>query len=433
MIKANSSSASPCGNETSSNCVVWQGSDIACLGIEKGQTISVAMKLVADEVCVLMDTLDLSDLDLKCVFDLCISCPEPEKTLKTVLQLIINKICTIQDIIDSLELSSGSGSDPIILLASCFQYTDADGDLITELPHSSYTKRIANQVCQLLLDVSTIKDDISNLQVQADDLQVQINNLNMNIPDVTSDCLFVGTKSIDDAWDVLDQAFCQLRTSVGLTTEINLAIARQCSGLNTDLGSTPGWTTSPQNLAQSFANLWIAFCDIRDRVVTIEDTCCKTDCSDVKLGFSAAYNDDASGIILKFTSGAGTSIPVGFSDQGSTGTITDIDGNVESFTIAISNNLTEEIAISGLNTNGALTIDITAVIGDGTVTCEKCLTKKMTAAQCAFCEITASGADGSSAVIIYESTTSSVVVEASSTTTTTSSSTTTTTTTGAPA
>jgi len=433
VIKSNSSSQSPCGNESTSNCVIWQGEDLTCLGIEKGQTISTTIKLVADEVCAIKDSLDLTDLDLKCIFDLCISCPEPEKTLKTVLQLIINKVCTIQDVLDNLELASGSGSDPIILLASCFQYTDADGDLITELPHSSYTKRIANQVCQILLDVSSMQDDISNLQVQADDLQVQINNLSTNIPDVTSDCLFVGTKSIDDAWDVLDQAFCQLRTAVGLTTEINLAIARQCSGLNTDLGSTPGWTVSPQNLAQSFANLWIAFCDIRDRVVTIEDTCCKTDCSDVKLGFSAAYNDDASGIILKFTSGAGTSIPVGFTDQGSTGTITDQNGNVEDFTITISNNLTDEIAISGLDTSGPLTIEITAIMGDGSVTCEKCLSKKMTAAQCAFCEITATGSDGSTAVLIYESTTSSVVVEASSTTTTTSSSSTTTTTTGAPA
>lgn len=428
MIKVSSSSLDPCGGGTTSNCVEWQGENIECLGIEKGEYISETIKKVADEVCELMNTLDLSDLDLKCVFDLCTSCPEPEKTLKAVLELLINKICSLEEIIDNLEVSGSTGTDPVINLASCFQFTDVDGDLVVELPHSAYTKRIANQVCQILLNVSSLQDDVQDLQNTVNDLQTQINNLETQIPDVSSDCLFVGVKSIEDAWDLLDQAFCQHRTAVGLTTDINLAIAQQCEGLNTDFGSTPGWSVSPANLANSLRNLWIAFCSLRDQVLP----CCAITCEDVSVGFSAVFNQAGDGIILRFTSGNGTSIPSGMEDLGSTGTITDIDGNVQNFNITIENGLEEEILLSGLNLNGDLIVEVTAIIGNDSLNCQKCLTRTVKSALCNYCEITASGEEGSSAVIVYKSSGTASTIEVSTTTTTTSTSSTTTTTTTLP-
>jgi len=424
VIKTSSSSTNPCGNGTTSECVEWQGDDLECLGIEKGQTISEVNKLIADEVCALKESLDLSDIDLKCIFDLCISCPEPEKTLRTVLELLINKVCSLQDIIDNLNVSTSTSSDPVILMASCFQFTDVDGDLITELPHSSYTKRIAAQVCSILLDVASLQDDVTELQNNLNDLQVQVDAIETNIPDVTSDCLFVGTQSIEDAWDVMDQAFCQFRTAVGLPTDVNLAIGRQCSDLNTDFAATPGWQLSVANLAQSVGNLWIAFCDLRAQVLP----CCAVTCADVSVGFSAVYNEAGDGLILTFSFGNGTSIPTGMEDLGSTGTITDVDGNVQDFNITIENGLVEEIILSGVNTTGALVVDITAVIGNDSLSCQKCLSKTVSKATCAFCEICAEGEDeDASVVIIYQSSSSGIVVENSSTTTSTSTTTTTTT------
>lgn len=424
MIKANSSTTNPCGGGTTSECVTWEGGEIECLGIENGDTLSVTVKTLAEEICALQEELDLSDLDLKCVFDLCVSCPEPEKTLQTVLELIINKICSIQEIIDNLDLSSSSGTDPVLTLASCFQYTDVDGDLIIELPHTNYTKRIANQVCAILLDIASLQDDVGDLQNIVNDLQTQIDALELNIPDVTSDCLFVGTKSIDEAWDVLDQAFCQLRTSVGLPTAVNLAISKQCEDLNDEFGSEPGWNMSPANLAQSISNLWIAFCAVR----ATQEICCEVTCEDVELGFSASLNEDNTAVTLKFTFGAGTNIPTGFTDQGSTGTITDVDGNVESFNLTIENNAEIDVPISGLNVNDSLVIEINAVIGTEGLTCQKCLSKTVRSSNCGFCEITATGTEGSSAVIVYEDDAVAAIVEISTTTTTTSTSTTTTTT-----
>lgn len=424
MIKTNSSTSSPCGTTTTSECVIWQGGDIACLGIKNGDTLSVSIAALATEICNLIEELDLDDLDLKCIFSICVDCPVPRKTLKTVLGLIINKICSLEEIINALQLAGTTDVDPVITLASCFQYTDADGDLIVELPHSSYTKRIALKVCQLLLDVSSMQDDISDLQVQVNDLQTQINNLDLTIPDVSSDCLFVGTKSIEDAWELMDMAFCQLRDALGMPTDLNNAISQQCDSMNAEFGASPGWTVSPENLAQSVANLWIAFCAYRTTVAS----CCAADCADVLLGFSTSFNEDNTEITLLFTSGAGTNIPAGFTDGGSSGTITDIDGNVESFNLTIENNAEIVIPISSLNLTGDLEISINAIMTTGTLTCQKCLLKTIKKPSCNYCEICATGDAGASIVVVYktESSTSATVFD---TTTTTS---TTTTTTAAP-
>lgn len=429
MIKTNSSSTNPCGNGTTSECVTWEGPDIECLGIEKGQTISVAMEILANEICELKESLDLSDLDLKCLFDICADCPDPVKTLRTVLELIINKICSIQETIDALNLSTSTGSDPILTLASCFQYTSAEGDLIVELPHTTYTKRIATKVCELVLNVSALQDDVADLQNTVSDLQTQINELDLNIPDVTSDCLFVGTKSIADAWELLDAAFCQLRTGVGTITEINLAISRQCSELNAEFGGEPGWVAVPENLADSLNNLWIAFCAVK----AVQDTCCAVTCDDVLIGFNATYSEDNTEVILTFTSGAGTSLPNGFTDIGSTINITDIDGNVATFNTGgadvIELNAELEVNVTGLNLNGDLVITIDTNISNGTLTCSKCITKTIKKPNCAYCEICAEGEDGSYVVITYRLEGSSIVTNYEPTTTTTS---TTTTTTAAP-
>lgn len=434
MIKSSSSGSSSCGSNPPSNCVIWNGGDIECLGITNGDTLSVTIATLAEEICDLKDQLDLSDLDLKCVFELCITCRQPVKTLQTVLELIINKICSLEEIINSLELSGSTGDDPILNMANCFHYTDADGDLITELPHTSYTKRIAIKVCQILLDISSMQDDISDLQDTVDDLQTQINNLDLELDDVTSDCLFTGSKSIEDAWDILDQAFCQFRTAIGLPTDINIAISRQCEDLNAELGSEPGWQTSPANLAQSVSNIWIALCDIRDRLAANEE-CCAATCADVEIGFTITLNEARDEATIRFTSGAGTAIPTGFEDEGSTMTVTDESGNSLDFNVTVENNGEEILTLTGLDAGDVYTFDLNAVVGNGSLTCQKCVSKKsIVSTLCNYCEISVTGSGSDSVTVIYDDPNSSesVTNPTITTTTTTTSSTTTTTTTAAP-
>jgi len=398
----NTSKKSNCGNPTTTECVTWQGENIPCLGIERGQFISESVKLVADEVCILKSTLDLTDLDLKCVFDLCLSCPDPEKTLKVVLQLIINKICTINQAIANLSVSTSTNSDPLVRLASCFQYTNDNGDLVIELAHSDYTRRIANAVCTILLDISTLQNDIDDLRDRVLAVETRVNNFDSSLPDVDSSCLFVGVRPVNEAYSLLDQAFCQLRGATGNTTDINRAVSQQCSDLNAEFAATPGWSLNPVNLAQTIQNMWIVMCKRSAEVKSIQDTCCAITCDDVKIGFVVLLNTERNEATIRFTSGAGTQLPAGFADAGSVMTITDKSGNSVDFNVPISNNGEEVIDLTGLNTADQYSFDLDAKVSNGALTCQKCISRTATVQDtCTFCEITNIGTTGQ-IVIVYE-------------------------------
>ena len=411
---------------TTSDCVVWQGGDVACLGIENGQLVSQVVFNVATEVCALQSMLDLSDLDLKCVFDLCISCPQPEKTLKIVLDLIINKICSLDTLVKQLSSASTSAEDTLIRLADCFQYKDINGDVILQLPHSEYTKRIANQVCSVLLSLSSLQnsmDELNNSVVQLDD-RIQALEQKNSTP-VTSSCLYTNTKAIEDAYELLDLAFCQLRTATGTPTDINLAIGKQDGTLNAEFATVSGWKLIPASAADLLSNLEIAFASLRSRVSAIENTCCAPSCDNVKIGFAAVLNQASDGITVRFTAGNGTSIPTGFTDAGSVMTVTDSKGNSEDFNVVVANNGTENLVLTAIDMkSGDLKLNLAAKLTNGSLVCEKCVDKTVNIeALCKFCEISATGAEGTSVTILYDDSqgdiTHSTYTQRSTTTTTT--------------
>ena len=47
-------------NPVSSNCVIWQGPDIPCITLCKGDSISDVTYKVATEICTLVDQLSLT-------------------------------------------------------------------------------------------------------------------------------------------------------------------------------------------------------------------------------------------------------------------------------------------------------------------------------------------------------------------------------------
>lgn len=400
MTPIKSSKETNCGNPTTSECVVWQGGDIACLNIENNTKLSVTINQLATEICNLMGTLNLSDLDLKCVFDFCLSCPEPEKTLKVVLQLIINKVCSIDEIIKNIQ-SSSSSEEFNVRMAACFQYVTENGELVVELPHEEYTKRIGILVCQLNTQVSSFQNSIDSLNDTLDNHNVRITSLE-NQPEnsVNSSCLFSGTKPITDAFQLLDQSFCQTRNALGTVTDINQAISKKCDGLNTEFASTPGWILSPNNLAQTINNMWIVLCKRSGEIKSIQDNCCQVDCDDVKVGFVVAFEDGLEVVRIRFTNGSGTNIPNGFLDLGSVLTVSDEHNNSVSVYITIENNGEQVVNLLGLEPEDKLTFSLEAKLGNGSMICQKCVSKVVDAtASCDFCVITNVGTtDG---VIIY--------------------------------
>ncbi len=57
---------SPC-SPTSSNCVIWNGPDIPCLSLCKGDTVTDVVYKLATEFCTILDTLNVDNYDLSCL------------------------------------------------------------------------------------------------------------------------------------------------------------------------------------------------------------------------------------------------------------------------------------------------------------------------------------------------------------------------------
>lgn len=414
---------------TPSSCVTWNGGDIKYLGICDGDSLN---DIIVEIVSKLQEIAgeDLSQFDIDSLTEICNQKAPNEVTLLSILNLIkANQIC-LKDFIDTLseQLASLLSNTGVTINLKCYADFDNLGNAL------SITRE---QLDQLVIDnLCNHKDRIETLEGKVVSLQSQIDNIDIN-PAVDepefATCIDAAIKPTSGQTVSIANALCDLRDATGDETDITSALGSTPADMNAEFGLLPGWIVNPQNWAENYNNLLIAFGNVWQRVKTIEMTCCALSCEDIKLGFSAVYNEDGDGIIISFTYGAGTVIPAGFTDGGSYGTITDIDGNVVDFNITIGNNSQEEVIIAGLNTTGELTISITAILGTGSLTCQKCLSKKVNKASCNYCEICATGAEGSSVVIVYESSkTSSIIENAAALSTTTTTSSTTTTTTAAP-
>lgn len=408
---------------TPSSCVEWNGGAIEYLGICQGDSLNT---LVWEIITKLQEVTgeDLSNFDIDSLTEICNLKAPQEITILSILNLVRqNQIC-LKDFIDSLseQIASITNTSAININLKCYAEFDNLGNSLS-ITRDQLDQLIIDNLCAHKLRIETLEGKVINLQSQIDNIDVNLSVDELSFPT----CVDADTKPTSSQVISIANAHCDLETSTGDPADISAALANTPGDLNTEFNSIPGWILTPQNWAENYSNLLLEVENLRQRIKTIEDTCCALTCDDISLGFTATYNEDADGIILRFTYGAGTSIPVGFVDQGSTGVIRDVDGNEVEFNLAIVNNLQEEVSIVGLNTTGDLVIEITAILGTDALTCQKCVSKKLTKAACKYCEICAEGDPDASVVIVYESSSSSVVIE--NTTTTTS---TTTTTTAAP-
>ena len=73
MIPSNTGGKTNGCDPTSSNCVVWQGPNLDCIGLCTGDTVSTVIAKLAEKLCsVVADscgecTIDLGTVDEKCI------------------------------------------------------------------------------------------------------------------------------------------------------------------------------------------------------------------------------------------------------------------------------------------------------------------------------------------------------------------------------
>jgi len=381
----------------SSNCVIWQGPDLQCINLCKGDSVSDVVYKMATELCKIQESTDVSMVDFDCLLTSCASNPNPEQTVAAILQLLIDNVCCsvaslTQGQTELYSRTSNLYEEPTLPLPTCLQYLDPiTGVPITELKLSDYVVKLAVDFCSVVNTVNLHTGQIANHEERITTLEDA--PCCYIPPTIASICSYGPPTGIPVDMDVLlqslDVAFCNLTSAVGSNTEISNAAGQQCEFLSSapalsqpgTMSSLPNWNSTVNNFAQSMQNLWITVCDIRNAFYSIKD-CCKTDCSAFMFNYYSVLDTGRENLTIYFE-GYGTVVPVGFTNCPTLSTITVTDGvghtysntsfdflaNITSYTIP------DLVGSYNFDTTQPYTITITACLQNGDTICSRTVTQ----------------------------------------------------------
>ena len=299
MIPTNSSATTNGCDSISSNCVIWQGPDIACIDLCNGDTITEVVAKLAEKLCDILDggivaNPDLTGLDLTCL-----AIPGlPPETLVEILQAMVNQIC---------ENRIGSDKPPApaerLNLPACLYYLDANGNQVTSLPINEYAVKTAQELCQVISDVEINTLTIANHTTRLNTLEacvfpegVCVVGSGGSEAQVVPTCI-VNVGNLTDVSVLLlalEIRFCELESAVGLPSTINNAISQSAitgsyitlSNNSVSYGSISGWNTNAVTLAQSMQNAWVVIDDMYNAITEIQTNCCGGGCDSVSFGYT---------------------------------------------------------------------------------------------------------------------------------------------------
>lgn len=267
----------------STSCVVWNGPDIPCIKLCKGDTIDEVVYELAKILCdITENVLDVTTLDFECLLEDG-QCP-PETLLET-LQLLISNACTPPTPPDP----PGPQPLPNVNLPECLWYVDGEGDTVTALPLDEYVEYLASQICQILADISSINAVITSLNTRVTILEAAIGGGGGGggsvITNVTTQCISGTapgqTLPIATAFFNLEQKLCQYLELLGTLTEWQAMFDNICIDNTTPLpcgtgtyGDLPGWIDNPVSVAGAINNLWLTVCKINDCISATSELPC---------------------------------------------------------------------------------------------------------------------------------------------------------------
>lgn len=373
-LNAEESGCSP----ISSNCVIWQGPDIECIKLCKGDSISAVVAKLATELCTLMEYTNVSNYDLACL-NLTSCAPS---NFQSLIQLLIDRICALDDCCGQTPITPGSGCpDCIVNICPDFYYMNPQGDIITTMQLVDYVQAIGNRVCGLIGEIATINAILQNYNIRITALE-NAPPPTFTLPQVTPICVLPSVPTdMNVVLAALESQFCALIGATGGPNNIYLAIQKQCAGLtglpqlggSGNMGSITGWQSGVTNLADAINNIWLTICDLRAAIVNIQTNCCPSGCSGIAI--EMIPNLVGTNLTLYFT---GT-IPPQFAQCAPSGltTVTVSDGV---------NTITQSFdLITFMNNLGGYTIGLPPIINvlnNLTITVTPCLYDRVTNTTC---------------------------------------------------
>jgi hypothetical protein len=284
---------SPC-SPISSNCVIWQGPDLACIKLCKGDTVSDVVAKMATELCTILDQLNVDNYDLTC-FN---SSACPPVNFQALIQFLIEHICALENAnvvtvtttnppnttSTTYPISypqSNTCPDCVVSVAPCFVIGTQ-----TTMQLTDYVTMIAEKVCDLINTIATMQNQINNIDARVTVLE-NTPAPSFTLPSINTACLasFLGgalSAPIDQVLEVfISDVWCPFYTAVGSVADINSSLGSICVvasdtsvAFNEDTMTTAysNWIDTPNSLADSVNNLWVALCDLRSGYSTYQFT-----------------------------------------------------------------------------------------------------------------------------------------------------------------
>lgn len=399
------------GLQQGSNCVIWSGQNIPALGISKGDNITQALCAIATSIAEIAAPLDVSNVSLQCLKDQ-LDVEEPlERSIATMLQIAYDSECTLKTLIDKIAAKlDATSTNTLTLNLGCLASFDQYGN---PLPYDeqSVLQLLLNTACSQKSTIASLSGDITEINQEIADLQA----VPVYKEPVLNSCLFSG-KTTSDAVVLTASALCGYQEIIGQQTDVQGAMSQVPTNFSTLYGQIPNWIINPDNLAQSYSNLVIAFANLVNRVTTIENTCCAASCDKVVVDFDIKLSDDRTQATLFFITKS--SVPAGFTEpdpRGSKLIVTDGDGNVFTTYIKVVPQLTNpdgvviDLNASSIDPSTDYTFGMNVTLVNGSLTCVKCISHTATFKDtCSFCQITVTGTPNSAdkIVLIYTTPTS---------------------------
>ena len=315
---------SPC-TPTSSNCVIWSGPNIPCINLCTGDTISDVVYKLALELCAVLDTLKVTNYDISC-FNLAACAPN---NFQELIQFLITRICELENIDPATVVTTSSTSAKSAGVTDYLMTADPifGGGTVTLV---DYIILIANKISEIVVNISVTNAGIANLDVRVATLEstpapvftLPSFILSCNIGTIIPVLAAGSTQSIDTVIErFINEEWCPTKAVLGSSTDLTNAVLAQCVA-GTDLALAEQYTTpgvvmqvaypayigAPTTISEVIENLWIALCDLRDRIEFFEKE------SVVAAGDNVTVSTSVVANVTTYTVNALDSIVVGADD-----------------------------------------------------------------------------------------------------------------------
>ena len=310
MLPVGSNYSSNGCSEISSNCVIWQGPDIPCLSLCKGDTVSEVVAKLGEKLC---DVLDDCCIDIATLNLACLSLATTPASSTALIQALVTKICSLQTQISAISIPAAANLTCSV--AACLQAA-AGGATLGVV---AYAQLLGTRLCTLETTVSTLQGSVVSNGNSITSINSTLATLAATYAPKNSTyvCLSSGSATLTSIVSTIEQKLCDLQTVTGTPTLLSNSIVPYCNLSNQPALSTTGtmasayadrWKTTVSTVADSINNLWITVCDLRNEIESLKACCTKT-CADINLGFLL---DMTSGTNLRIRLTGTSVIPSGF-------------------------------------------------------------------------------------------------------------------------